>query len=89
MSLELSLFQRLNKIEDDIKLVLNQQKTILEQLQKLDKTSKKMEGHINLVEGAYDTLKSPLDYITNRVNSLTGEETKALPSIEYKNEIIN
>ena len=34
----------------------------------------KMSGHIDFVENVYDTVKSPLTYICNKVNYITGNE---------------
>jgi hypothetical protein len=43
---------------------------------------KKMGNHINFVENIYDTIKSPLSYICNRVNRITNNNE--LPALENK-----
>ena len=33
-----------------------------------------MDSHINFVEKTYDTLKYPLNYITEKVSNITGKK---------------
>lgn len=56
---------------------------LIEIVGKLDGSCSKMDDHINFVETTYDTLRSPLDYLTNRINRLRGvNEQKQLPNIQ-------
>ena len=56
-----------------------------EKVTRLDKSSSKMDEHINFVEGTYETLRSPLDFITSNINKMrrnigdTSDETESLP----------
>jgi hypothetical protein len=47
--------------------------------EKLSRSCSRMDAHIDFVEGAYDTLKFPLNYIKSRVEYLTGtHDSKSL-----------
>lgn len=50
------------------------------------KNCKKMGNHINFVENVYDTIKSPLNYICNKVNNITNNQisNNDLPLIKDK-----
>tara|TARA_B110000908_G_C10150760_1_gene401230 strand:+ start:165 stop:704 length:540 start_codon:yes stop_codon:yes gene_type:complete len=64
------------------------EKLILDLIVNVNKQSAsctKMDGHINFVEGAYETLRSPLDYVTSRVNRLRGVEGDELPLPRIEN----
>ena len=50
--------------------------SILELLQNQQRTQKKLEEHIDFVESTYDTLKSPLNFVKDRINSFTGSTTR-------------
>jgi len=73
---------RLENIEDEIKLFKQESANV--------KTScNKMDQHIDFIEGTYNVLRTPLNYITNKVNYLIGSSTsKELPQIENKIEQI-
>ena len=45
-------------------------------IENLTKTCARMDSHINFVEDTYDTLKTPLNYITQKVAYITGSDTK-------------
>ncbi len=77
--------QKLDKMEEQINIIIDQQLIIIKQLERLNNNCGRFDDHINLVEDVYDVLKTPLDFIIQRVNSITGEESKSLPSLEYKN----
>ena len=40
----------------------------------LTKKCSRMDSHINFVEETYDTLKHPLNYITEKVSQITGNK---------------
>jgi|TARA_A100001037_G_C15079185_1_gene603339 hypothetical protein len=75
-----SIEERLSKIEEKIEI-------ILDLLQKDVKPNcDKMGNHISFVEGVYDNVKSPLDFICNKVNNIRGIETNNF-HIEDKSKI--
>lgn len=55
---------------------------LIKAIEKLDGSCSKMGDHISFVEGTYETLRSPLDYITKNVNRLRGVESTELPQIK-------
>jgi hypothetical protein len=44
-------------------------------IENLTKTCGRMDSHINFVEDTYDTLKTPLNYLTQKVAYITGSNT--------------
>ena len=50
--------------------------TILELLKNQQRTQKKLEEHIDFVESTYDILKSPLNFVKDRINSFTGSTNR-------------
>ena len=63
-------------LEEQIRIMNNKIDTILELLQTQQRTQKKLEDHIDFVETTYDTLKSPLNFVKDRINSFTGSTTR-------------
>lgn len=57
---------------------------LTEAVNNLTKTTSRMDEHINFVEGSYETLRSPLDFIVSRVNNLRGvsNDNSSLPQIK-------
>ena len=73
--------ERINARMDIIDIKLNKLIGILEE--DISQSCSKMSGHINFVENVYDTIKSPLTFICNKVNILTGAETMELTNVSY------
>lgn len=66
-------FDRLEKLISDLTETVNKQ----------SKSCKKMDTHIEFIEGTYETLRSPLDFVTSKINRLRGvEEQVNLPEIQ-------
>ena len=42
----------------------------------------KMSSHIDFIDNVYDTVKSPLNFMCNKVNVLSGNESKTLENIK-------
>ena len=67
--------------------ILNKLLSIFEK--DIGKNCSKMSGHIDFVENVYDTVKSPLTYICNKVNYITGNDNVTLEDINNKGMIQN
>ena len=52
-------------------------------IDKCQKSCQNMDSHISFVEDTYTTLRAPLDYMRQAINSLTGEESNQLPLLEH------
>jgi len=52
--------------------------------ERLTKLESKFDTHVDFIEETYSTLRSPLNYIKNKVNLLMGypSNTKELPTIK-------
>lgn len=50
----------------------------------INENCKKMGHHINFIENVYSTVKSPLNFLTNKINYMIGSDAnvKQLPDIE-------
>lgn len=73
LNLELKINYIIELLEDNNKknvinndIILEMRNDILE----IKKESKKMSNHINFVEEVYDSVKSPLNYVCERVNNI-------------------
>jgi len=72
--MEKEILESIHKIEERLT-------RIEELLQKNSDDCIKMTNHINFVHTIYDTLRTPLGYITNRINCMLGSSTVHLPTI--------
>lgn len=53
----------------------------------ISKSCSKMSGHIDFVENVYETVKSPLTYICNKVNYISGtREPLELSDVAYDDQ---
>jgi hypothetical protein len=73
MSSEQKLDQILSKLED-----------IERRLKRVEESCVGMDGHIGFVESVYGTLRSPLDFLANQVNRISGTAEGRLPSPQIK-----
>lgn len=71
------MFERLDKLEADISQ-LAQSMQELKDIMKTDIIPKcsKMESHIDFIEEVYAKVKSPLHFICNKVNRMTGKPSQ-------------
>lgn len=58
----------------ELKQEVLQLKKVIEELSKniksMNASTSRMDSHIDFVEGTYETLRRPLNYITDRVNGM-------------------
>lgn len=52
----------------------------------IEKSTAKMSTHIDFVENTYSSLKSPLQFVKDKVSLITGIQKSNLPSITDKKE---
>ena len=60
---------KIDAIRCEIDALSKKLDTVLEKLHMNTEECAKMGNHINFVEGIYDSLKSPLNYICDKVNN--------------------
>ena len=60
----------------DLEVKLNKITELLEN--DINPNCKKMSSHIDFVDKVYDSVKSPLNYMCNKVNILSGNESNSL-----------
>jgi hypothetical protein len=63
-----SLEEKINDLDDKLSDIL----ILLER--DIKPNCNKMSSHIDFVDNVYDTVKSPLNFICNKVNLLSGKE---------------
>jgi hypothetical protein len=90
----ITILNKLNLLEENIdkRFVLLEKKInkLLVIFEKdIAKSCSKMSGHINFVENVYDTVKSPLTYICNKVNYITGNDNVTLEDINNEGIVQN
>ena len=72
-----SIEQKLASIENNISKLLDMQKNV-------HKNAEKMGEHIDFVENVYDNVKNPLGYICNKVSYLVGSDNYSLEDVNKK-----
>ena len=72
-----SIDQKLASIENNISKLLDMQKNV-------NKNAEKMGEHIDFVENVYDNVKNPLGYICNKVSYLVGSDNYSLEDVNKK-----
>ena len=65
----------------DIQTLQAKVDALVETVNKMAGTTQRMDGHIDFVETTYNTLKAPLDYISNRFGTLQGSSTT--PALDF------
>ena len=60
----------ISEIRKELKDIKELLLSLNEKVDKLDKSSKKMDSHINFIEDTYDNLKSPINFMKNKINTL-------------------
>jgi len=65
---------RLNTMEKKIDNINQQLVDILILLNDNKKDCEKMSTHIDFIDSVYDKLKTPIDFVCNRVNMITNSE---------------
>lgn len=72
-----SIDKKLASIENNISKLLDMQKNV-------NKNAEKMGEHIDFVENVYDNVKNPLGYICNKVSYLVGSDNYSLEDVNKK-----
>ena len=71
-------------MEEKINKIELQLESLEKKLDRLLKIHDKMDSHINFIEETYDTLRSPIDFMKNKINLFIGSSSdKELPSIKH------
>tara|TARA_B100001094_G_C17709623_1_gene566656 strand:+ start:125 stop:337 length:213 start_codon:yes stop_codon:yes gene_type:complete len=68
--------------EDKLDIILKKLENIEKKLGIVEESCEGMDNHIKFIEGAYNTLRSPLDYIVNRIRPLIGQQQQYLPRLK-------
>lgn len=72
-----------NLIREDIEDLKRTVEQLTKAVNRLTESCSKMDQHIDFVEGTYETLRSPLDFLARQVNRLSGVEYESeLPRLE-------
>lgn len=66
-------------MEDKLDKMLLKLEIIETRLKTIEKSLGVMESHVEFVDGVYDKVRSPLEYITSSINMITGYGGKKSP----------
>lgn len=72
------IIQKLDSLETKIT-------NIEENLNIIDKKTEKIDFHLDFGVKVYDSLKTPLNFFSDKVNNYIGKKTIKLPEIDYHN----
>lgn len=80
------ILDKLNILENKMDNIENGIKLIHIKLDKCETSCKTMDDHIEFIEDAYQSLRSPLDFVRSQVNYITGNVTNInqLPQLTNK-----
>jgi hypothetical protein len=64
--------------QDKLDLILEKLNAIEKRLDKIENSCGAMDTHIGFVDGVYTTVRTPLDFIVNKVSLLAGEHSRLI-----------
>ena len=62
--------EKINVILKKLELIESKLDNLIEQNKKISKETQRMDSHVTFVEGVYDTVKSPFHFMMNRINKI-------------------
>tara|TARA_Y100000816_G_C25911129_1_gene475193 strand:+ start:209 stop:487 length:279 start_codon:yes stop_codon:yes gene_type:complete len=63
--------EKINVILKKLELIESKLDNLIEQNKKISKETQRMDSHVTFVEGVYDTVKSPFHFMMNRINKIS------------------
>jgi hypothetical protein len=69
-------------IKSELKDIKQMLITLQNTVDNLSKSTKKLDDHIDFVENTYDTLKYPLNFIKDTINTFTGNTLPQIRDVE-------
>ena len=75
--------ERMDKLENKLDIIIN----LLNN--NVSNNLNKMNDHIDLMEDIYETVKNPVGYVCNKINSYIGDNTYSITSNNRENLIID
>ena len=63
--------EKINVILKKLELIESKLDNLIEQNKKISKETQRMDSHVTFVEGVYDTVKSPFHFMMNRINNIS------------------
>ena len=76
-------------IKEILKRIENKLDTLIEKMEISVEGSNKISEHIDFVENVFDTVKTPLSYICNKVSIFATKEQGVLEDIPTTNQILS
>lgn len=84
MEQHLQVMEMLQKINEKLEIIDSKIDKLSLKTEDVEKSCDVMRGHIQFVESTYNVVRKPLNYLTNRINSMltsNGSDVE-LPQIE-------
>lgn len=63
--------EKINVILEKLELIESKLDNLIEQNKKISKETQRMDSHVTFVEGVYDMVKSPFHFMMNRINKIS------------------
>lgn len=78
----------LKKLQQEVKDMRADIQALTEQVRLLTKTCARMDNHIDFVDGVYETVRAPANYVLSRIGygSTNLEEQKAIENFSQNEE---
>ena len=83
------ILQQLQEIQQKENMILKQIQEIKIKLDTINISCNGMDNHINFVNNVYTTIRSPLDFLINRISYIQGgtEKTLSLPPTDFVDDV--
>jgi predicted nuclease with TOPRIM domain len=69
----------MNDIKNDLNEIKTNLRELTEAVKSLEQQCSRMNNHINFIEETYSSLRTPLDFLLQKVNYITGSNVPVLP----------
>jgi len=77
--------QKINIVEQNINIMDKKIDGLTSKTGHVEQDCQQMRNHIDFIEDTYSKVRDPLNFFTNKINSLISSDHSELPRLENKN----
>lgn len=82
IKLENLILEKFIILEEKIDIINNKLKEKEKRIENIELSCNKLNNHIDFIEETYSTLRTPLDFVKNKVENYLGYDNKKLPQLK-------
>ena len=83
----LTIAGELRALRTELKQVRTELKEIKQTVERIERSTCKMDSHVDFVNGAYERVRAPFNYVIDRINRF-GASEHTLPALEDETFLI-